>query len=323
MSKTIIKLVCVVLVMITLGGLATLSISAAKDPNRELLRGKRVGFFGDSICAAGVDGKIGWAGRAGDANRMIWENKGQSGWAVSNCRGEDKTIFRQVFEASDSEYDMIILHGGTNDAWESAPIGSMSDKKLSYRQYSTSTFAGGMEKMFAYLREYRPDAIIGYIINFKFLNASVSSLNNMQEYVEMTKQICDKWEIPYLDLYSNDELTAKLHPKDLSGKYQTSYLHDFVHPSSAGYEILSPYVSDFLVKLITPQSDTEETAVDTTEINTDDSTDGKTALNTEEDSKTNNESGCGASLSCVAICLFSVALSGMLLCIHKKNRRQE
>ena len=244
------------------------------------LKGIKVGFYGDSISAAGVDKGTayeyvrGWAGRIGVTNDMKWANHSVSAYSISNCRGE-KTIMAQFKSSIKFNYDMIILHGGTNDAWDGAPVGTMTEGFGASDSYDVSTFAGGLEQIFAYIREKNPDAIVGYVINFKFINAnkgkvikykddagkthSVYLLNKMDEYVEMTKKICDKWGVKYVDLFSDDELTAKLHPSTTTadGKtvYQNTYLSDYIHPTSAGYDIIYPYIEEFMIDLVTPDPD--------------------------------------------------------------------
>ena len=252
--------------------------SAAITVNKDSpLKGISVGFYGDSICAAKVENGTatesikGWAGRVGTANAMNWVNHGVGGASVSNIRGTN-TLYNQLNKTV-GRYDMVILHGGTNDAWDAAPIGTMSTDFGSSKSYNPHTFAGGLEQVFALVREQNPDAIVGYIINFKFVNASSGKtisisngdqkpttdylLNHMEGYVEMTKKICDKWGVPYLDLHGNDELTAKLHPKKANGQYDSTYVHDFVHPSALGYDILYPYVEEFLIDLVTPDPEPE------------------------------------------------------------------
>ena len=79
---------------------------------------------------------------------------------------------------------------------------------------------------------------------FSYLNYSrKQQLTRMDGYVAMTKKICEKWGVPYLDLYSNNELLASLKSET------TEFLYDGVHLSSAGYELVTPYIEDFIKKV--------------------------------------------------------------------------
>lgn len=328
MKKHIFIMVLIFILLLPLGLMNAVS-AMEEGVSDHPLKGVRVGFYGDSICAANRENRIGWAGRVGEANQMDWVNHGQGGWAVSNIRGDHVTICTQLMNTDVESYDMIILQGGVNDAWGNAPLGKMSDKFSSYQSYNPITFAGGLERTFAYVREKNPDAVVGYIINFKFLNASDGAtvkidgkteylLNHMEAYVDMTKQICEKWGVPNLDLYTNDELTAKLHPLDVTGRYSTKYLFDFIHPSSEGYDVLTPYVEEFLVDLITVAENAEENTTVEEDISEAETAVDKTETNDNfEISERTNDFGCRATVSGVAEIPTVVALSvGALMCLR-------
>lgn len=337
MKKTFKKALCLVLCALMLLGMGIGTFSSyAAIPDFSVkedspLKGIKVAFYGDSISAAGVDvGSAydhvrGWAGRIGVSNDMRWVNYSVSGYSVSNCR--QGTIMSQLRLSVKLNHDMIILHGGTNDAWDGAPVGTMTEGFGPSDSYNVSTFAGGLEQLFACIRENNPDAIVGYIINFRFVNAQRGAfgsytdddgkvktgylLDHMNDYVNMTKKICDKWGVHYLDLFSDDELTEKLHPKNANGQYLPTYVYDFVHPSSEGYNILYPYIEDFMIKLVTPG------AFDTTVPDTDPVTDPVTTPVT--DPAPEKKDGCksftGGSVALVSI----ISLAGVSVLAKKKK----
>ena len=213
-----------------------------KDP----LKGATAAFFGDSICMASTHDKEhqwwGWAGRI-NANYGLanYVNKGVDGASLSTCRPTNR-IVNQVKSVSSNKYDFIVLHGGTNDGMDSAPIGEMSD---SYRveDFDTDTFAGGLEELFYYARRYNPNANICYIINFKIEATGwgpLMTVPGMAPYYALAKQICKKWNIPYLDLFSDTEFCKAFRHTD------KKLVPDGVHPSSAGYDIIYPYIAEFM-----------------------------------------------------------------------------
>ena len=219
-----------------------------KDPNSPL-KGLKIGFFGDSISAAnkekGTEYDVirGWAGRIGYKNQMEYYNMSVSGSSISTARA--KLIYSQITGSKTNPVcDIYVMHGGTNDAWESAPVGDTDLKDFS-GDYDYSTFAGGLDKCLFTLKQQYPNAKVCYIINYKFTNpgSSKMQLTRMDGYVAMTKKICEKWGVPYLDLYSNNELLASLKSET------TEFLYDGVHLSSAGYELVTPYIEDFIKKV--------------------------------------------------------------------------
>ena len=228
------------------------------------LRDLSIGFYGDSICEGNVEKDTdhasvrAWAGRIASVNGCEFYNYGRSGASISNCRGGNTVINQlKTTKSEGRQYDIIVLHGGVNDAWDAVEVGEMEDAFPPTDKYDASHFAGGLEQTLSYVEENFPDAMVCYIINFKFLNASMGiKLMDMDEYVDMTIDILEKWGIPYLDLYHNEEVVNTLHPYTTGPSgvkyYQKTYLYDFVHPSTEGFDVLYPYINDFLIELVDP-----------------------------------------------------------------------
>ncbi len=212
------------------------------DPENGLYK-KSVLFVGDSITEGRVEwnkGKdiVGWPGRIIEGNEMTGVNKGVSGAPISNCR-KTNTILAQLQTESKNSYDFVIIHGGVNDAWDVAPVGTMTEGFDA--ELDMTTFAGGLETTFKYAKETFKNAQFGYIINFKINRSDVGKLADMSEYFDMAKQICDKWQIPYVDLYSDEDFNNnKL-------KYtQTTNLPDKIHPNTSGFDIIAPVINDWM-----------------------------------------------------------------------------
>ncbi|MBQ1205961.1 MAG: SGNH/GDSL hydrolase family protein [Clostridia bacterium] len=223
---------------------ATLEFKTGITPDPESpLYQKKILFVGDSITEARCEwnqGKtiVGWPGRIIEGNDMLGINKGVSGASVSNCRGGN-TILAQLQAERKNNYDFVIIHGGVNDAWDAAPVGTITegfDAKFDF-----STFAGGLETTFKYAKENFKDAQFGYIINFKINRAGIGKLTDMTEYFDMAKQICEKWQIPYIDLYTDEDFNNN----QLQYK-RTTNLPDLIHPNSKGFDIIAPVINDWM-----------------------------------------------------------------------------
>ena len=219
----------------------------AEEPAADPLEGKSVLFVGDSICEALCEwsngrwpyGKdiVGWAGRIIYGHNMTGKNLGRSGASLSNCRGAN-VVVNQLAQERNNTYDYVIMHGGANDAWDSAPVGKMAEGFDG--PFDLTTFAGGLEDMFKYAKENFPDAQLGFIINFQLPKGTYGRLSDMSEYMDLAVQICEKWEIPYLDLYHDEAFNKEL-------KVTTNtYLHDYIHPNGEGYNVIAPYVDAWL-----------------------------------------------------------------------------
>ena len=76
MKRIILRSLCFVLLVSLISSLAA-TVALAASEQGSILNGVKVGFYGDSICAAGRENRIGWAGRIGDKNQMICNCGGQ------------------------------------------------------------------------------------------------------------------------------------------------------------------------------------------------------------------------------------------------------
>ena len=222
---------------------------------RPALRGKSVLFVGDSITEAICEVNTprlrytaGWPGRVGWANEMRWLNTGISGATVSNNWGPGNTVRNQVGWHKGMPFDLVIAHGGINDAMGKCPAGTIApggpeDYNPSAEDFKT--FAGSLEYLFWQIRTQIPTAKVGYIINFKVKPSGWSDWAKMPEYLPLMKAACKKWQIPYLDLWEDDSVTAQMKPETRMA------LGDSLHPNDLGYDILYPYVEQFVEAVAT------------------------------------------------------------------------
>ena len=222
-----------------------------------VLIGKSVLFVGDSITNAVKDDyKLnGWAGRIGTQNKMTWKNAGVSGASASTARPTNRVI-TQLQQNSATDYDYVILHGGVNDAMEAYPIGEVSDS-FSVSSFDIDTFAGGLEEMIHYTVSNYAGAKIGYIVNYATPNSTWGgNTKDMSAYFEKAKEVCAKWNIPYIDLYSGTielngvENTYSYDILDMTNK-DSLYNSDKgeVHIGGRGYDLISPYIGYWMRSL--------------------------------------------------------------------------
>ncbi|MBO5898359.1 MAG: SGNH/GDSL hydrolase family protein [Clostridia bacterium] len=216
------------------------------------LYGKSALYCGDSISYGHYDTIPGtsWAGRLEKQYGLDGDNRSKSGWCLSTVRGQGGQIVNQLKGARSGDYDFVVLEGGVNDAWGAtdgsgvyAPVGKMTDS-FDVKDYDVTTFAGGLEELFWYAKEYFPDAQIVYISMFDMPKAPASTnrVSDMDDYYAEAEKICEKWGVAYLDLYNNAELSAALNVQQGSN----AYLQDPVHPTAKGYDVMTPYIADFL-----------------------------------------------------------------------------
>ncbi len=211
------------------------------------LEGKKILFVGDSITYASDD--YGWAGRIADEFGAVTTKAGVSGASISEVRPDNRVI-TQLESNKANTYDYVILHGGVNDAWDSAPVGCVSDS-FQVEDFDTTTFAGGLEELIYYAFEYFETAKIGYIINYARPTASVEVLQNMSAYFLEAKKVCEKWGISYLDLYfgtaDKDGSRVAYSAELLQTSTDTNFISSGnIHLNAAGYDVISPYIGRWI-----------------------------------------------------------------------------
>ena len=228
----------------------TKTMKVSSDHLDNPLKGKNCVFVGDSLCAASQDSKVddlrGWARRVKELSGAICTNLGRGGAALSNCRLDEEStefhiIYKQFFRTTDKDFDYVLIEGGTNDAWESAPIGKVSqgyDPDL----FDLNTYAGGLEMaIYTAITEYGKTAAIGYLMTYQMpRNTHGVVASGMNNYYEVGKKICEKWNISYFDMYNNAEINRKLNPAG------TEHVPDGTHADESGYDILGPYITDYM-----------------------------------------------------------------------------
>ena len=224
---------------------------------------KSVVFAGDSICngASANDQKNGWAGRIGRNNEMLWVNKGISGATfTAGLTGSYGVISETNFDNA----DYLIIEGGTNDADLIGDARSTTPEKFGSftladytSTFTNTTFCGAIEYLFKKLVNDYKGKKIGVIIAPKMgqINASITDYtkehNNKRCYFETLMQLCEKWGIPYLNLWDHsifNPMASEQYVYQQSssvGKFYT----DGQHLTTEGYDVISTVIEAWMKTL--------------------------------------------------------------------------
>ena len=202
------------------------------------LFGKKIIFFGDSITA----NKGSW----GDADtirakyNMTGVNYAVGGmtYTILDSSNDSNNIYlRMKSKLSDIlDADYICFQGATNDAFRGVPLGEMLDEDDFTTEVSTATFAGAFEMSCRLLRTQVPGAKLLYLTNIK-----IPRNKNLGKYVNIAKQICNKYSIKYLDLWNDSGMCSGI--QSFNDKYYSidssvSMEHgDETHPTAEGYKV--------------------------------------------------------------------------------------
>ena len=233
-----------------------------EDKTGNKLYGKTALFNGDSICfGAGwrplkSDGSRDWTAPTGyakiigDENNMTVVNYGAGGATVA--RGtiysdtqEDRHWIGVDVPNMQSEADYIIFQGGINDYWNSVPLGSVTADFSS--TLDTTTFCGALENLLKESQLKWKGKKLGFIISHKITTTyDLANKNKSELYWNKAREICEKWSIPYLDLFNESGLNYGI------DTIRTTYssVGDGCHPTEAGYrEFLAPKIEAWMKTL--------------------------------------------------------------------------
>jgi lysophospholipase L1-like esterase len=223
------------------------------------LTGKTVVFDGDSICHGTSVGSedstygYGWAGRIGVANGMTWANEGKSGGVIARGMTGRHCLCDNIdhIHSNTPMLDYLILEGGTNDADLLGEDGlGVYDESDYGGTYDTTTFSGALETLFYKAINYYPAAKIGYIVAHKML-----SNTSRRAFFDRAVEICEKWGIPYLDLWHGAPLNNKLAAHwdkslDAQGNIDAGKMYtDGQHLTAVGYDAITPKIEAWMKTL--------------------------------------------------------------------------
>ncbi len=233
------------------------------------LYGKTVIWNGDSICQ-GSSRWGSWADRIAAKNELKnWKNYGIGGGTVTENpppfqsgkarHSVSATLEKMYEEFPDADY--IIIEGGTNDAdllgritegTVAARFGSFDPDDYS-GEYDRDTFCGALESIFYRATKLWRGKKICFIVAQK-MGLKLPTVKNRYAYFEAAMQICQKWGIPYLDLwngcYLNPRLPHMYDPnKSVEENEQISLYKDGQHLTAAGYDFTTDIIDSWLKTL--------------------------------------------------------------------------
>ena len=192
-----------------------------------VLVGKSALYFGDSICY-GEGYRGGYAKLISENNNMSYTNKGVSGATITRREGVP-CILDSVLNSTETA-DYIILEGGTNDAGGFQEFGEITTGYTA--ALNETTFCGAVESLLknSLIKWY--DKKICFI-----LTTNTHRRPDQKHYFDTIKQICEKWSVPYLDLYTKGRLNTNI--EIMKNTYTSDWqgTPDGLHPNEQGYKL--------------------------------------------------------------------------------------
>ncbi|MBR5236100.1 MAG: SGNH/GDSL hydrolase family protein [Clostridia bacterium] len=209
------------------------------------LKGLTVNFLGDSITEG-----CGTSGREKVYHQIIKEKYGMKhayNYGVGGTRiarqvvpTKDMTICDLTFELRaeimDKNADAVVVFGGTNDFGHGdAPFGTEDSEDV-------YTFCGAVNSLIKKLKSDFPNAKIVFMTPIHRVTENEPSNPDakvLKDYVEAICAICQKHNIPVIDLF-------KINPLD---PHNPELVPDGLHPGDKGHIIMADVIAEALMKL--------------------------------------------------------------------------
>lgn len=240
--------------------------------NNPLYR-KTVIFAGDSICHDSPHSSQGWASRIAVKNNMAYKNYGIDGSTITQgltYNGVAKnsivsgTLPRMISEYPNADY--IIFEGGTNDADLIGSIlnGATPEKfgeiaeGYAESNFDPTTFCGAVELLLRKAVVQWKGKKIGFIIAQKMGKSDVGhnkEKNNIRAYFETIIKCCEKWGVPYLNLWDGCHLNpsiVEMYDSSLTveeNETSSKMYRDGQHLTPNGYDYISPIIEAWMKTL--------------------------------------------------------------------------
>lgn len=201
------------------------------------LYGKILYNFGDSIAKGEGNNDYGYAEMLRDITGCKLYEYAVGGATIATDSGTSNTVEVQINQAisfiteyAHSRAEIVLLNGGTNDFSYTYPVGSANDNYEGV--YDKTTICGGMENCIYKIKEAFPDALIIFVLVHK--NRRITTTDNRgntmtyDQIEQAQKEVCNKWGIPYVDIYNRGMNTRYANNAEL-------YSTDGTHPNELGY----------------------------------------------------------------------------------------
>lgn len=237
---------------------------------QNILYGKTIIWNGDSICA-GSRHTGAWADRIAEKNSMICKNYAIGGGTIAEGlpimkSGNKRHSVSETLDLMYSEFpcaDYLVIEGGTNDAdllglvsegVENTKLGSLDPFDFS-GNYDKNTFCGALESIFFRALGYWNEKKILYVVAQK-MGMSKEEFVNRRIYFDEAVKICEKWGIPYIDLWKGCYLNPYL--KEMYNSEKTpeenraenvGYYIDGQHLTAKGYDLTADILEKKLISL--------------------------------------------------------------------------
>ncbi|MCM2675905.1 SGNH/GDSL hydrolase family protein [Alkalicoccobacillus plakortidis] len=204
---------------------------------------KHLLIFGDSIAHGNENNLKSFATIAADKLSMPYTNYARGGATITSIPHLENDLHIHIEKAlsEGAKADYIVFNGMTNDIVGSrnAPLGEVTEGYDN--EFDESTFCGGFESICKKLKINWLGAKVLYV---RPHNMKSRDIDKQIAFGNKALEVCRKWSIPYLDLYTEGGLNT--HLGEMNAAYTIN--QDGTHPNTEGYELF--YVNAVVTRLV-------------------------------------------------------------------------
>ena len=184
---------------------------------------------------------------------------GGSCYSAKSDYGTANTPLINRYQNIPKNQDLIVIFMGTNDYGHETPLGDVNDS-------GDVSFYGALNTILPVVKAAHPDSqlvVMTPLHRYGFGTSKITgeaftydNLPNgvnvkLSDYVDAIKVVCEKNDIPVVDLFS----LFTLDPTDAN--IRNEYMPDGLHPNENGHEILAEIIAEELKKIERKESNAE------------------------------------------------------------------
>ena len=226
------------------------------------LAGKQWVLFGDSITEKNIRANVNYHDYIRCETGIVVTNYAIGGSGYKNRDDNGNAFYQVAYRNREllTDADVITIMGGVNDCTRgtfATIIGTVSDEFSGddMTGVTTNTICACLKKLIEILTANAPLAKIAVISPLPAVTGGYTfnpadSTNNMSQFVELEKTICEMYGIPFLDLYHS----SGLRPWDDTMNQafflcNSSDSPDRLHPNEFGQKYFYPAIREFVKTL--------------------------------------------------------------------------
>ena len=193
------------------------------------LKGKNICFLGSSVTRGYGSMDISFVELLAKECSISYTKEAVNGTTLVNDK-KDSYVSRLYSIEKNNHFDAFVVQLSTNDVSKNKELGD-------YKSCDDHTIAGAINTIINYVHDNFNSQILFYT-NPDYQN------ERYEKMVELLLQISKEKNVYVLDLYHDEKFNAEIKQK------KSLYMSDDIHPTKAGYHLISRKMKDVLIQMI-------------------------------------------------------------------------